>query len=162
MRLSKIDVTKLSLPPGKTDHIEWDDELPGFGVRMRPTKRVYIVQFRIGRQQRRESLGDVRKITLDQARKIARQRFAQVELGIDPAAERDHARAQAAAAKLTLAVVAQRYLDAKRDQLARMRSGAPASRREAILSLGDIHDEHNGNAHSARPSQSSGSRNERK
>ncbi len=129
MRLSKIDVTKLSLPPGKTDHIEWDDELPGFGVRMRPTKRVYIVQFRIGRQQRRESLGDVRKITLDQARKIARQRFAQVELGIDPAAERDHARAQAAAAKLTLAVVAQRYLDAKRDRL------RPSSYKAAALYL---------------------------
>jgi len=118
MRLSNIDdFAELLLPPGKNDHIEWDDDTPGFGVRLRPTKRVYVVQYRIGRQQRRESLGDVRKITYDQARKIARQRFAQVELGTDPAAERKQALAQASAAKLTLAVVACRYLDAKRTML---------------------------------------------
>jgi hypothetical protein len=34
-----------------------------------------------------DSLGDVRKVILEDARKIARQRFAQVELGVDPAAE---------------------------------------------------------------------------
>jgi integrase len=117
MRLADIDLTKLTLPPGVTDRIVWDADLPGYGVRLRPTKTVYVIQYRVGHQQRRESLGDVRKITDAQARKIARQRFAQVELGIDPAAERDQARAQAAAAKLTLAVVAQRYLDAKRDLL---------------------------------------------
>jgi hypothetical protein len=43
------------------------------------------VQYRVGAQQRRESLGDVRKVKLDDARKIARHRFAQAELGIDPA-----------------------------------------------------------------------------
>ena len=46
------------------------------------------LQYRISGRQRRESLGDVRKVSLEDARKIARQRFAQVELGIDPAAER--------------------------------------------------------------------------
>ncbi len=117
MDLSSIDLTKLPLPPGKNDHIEWDDALPGFGVRLRPTKRVFVVQYRVGRQQRRESLGDVRKISLAAAHKIAKKRFAQVELGIDPAADRVQADAQAAAAKLTLAVVTTRYLDAKRDKL---------------------------------------------
>jgi integrase len=94
-----------------TDRIEWDPELPGFGTRTRSTKSVYIVQYRIGRQQRRESLGDVRRLTRTEARKIARHRFAQVELGIDPAAER----IQALAVKLTLAVVSKRYLEAKKD-----------------------------------------------
>jgi integrase len=117
MRLSDIDMTKLPLPPGKTDHIIWDDDMPSFGVRLRPTKRVFVVQYRVGHQQRRESLGDVRKISIGEARKIARQRFAQVELGIDPAAQRAQARAQAAATKLTLATVTPRYLDAKFDVL---------------------------------------------
>jgi integrase len=117
MDLTSIDLTKLSLPPGKIDHIIWDAKLPNFGVRVRPSKNTYVVQFRIGQQQRRESLGDVRKITLHEARKIARQRFALVELGIDPSAERARARAEAAAAKLTLATVTTRYLDAKRDML---------------------------------------------
>src|SRR5262245_51453824 len=96
-----------------TDRIEWDPELPGFGIRTRSTKSVYIVQYRIGRQQRRESLGDVRRLTRTDARKIARQRFAQVELGVDPAAER----AQARARSLTLGIVIARYIDAKRDVL---------------------------------------------
>jgi integrase len=117
MKLTKDAVSALALPAGKTDHIEWDDALPGFGVRMRGSTKRWIVQYRIGPQQRRESLGDTRKVELEAARKIARQRFAQVELGIDPAAERAQARAQAVATKLTLAVVIDRYLDAKRGTL---------------------------------------------
>ena len=88
MRLTKPTVAVLALPAGKVDHIEFDDELPGFGVRLRGAGKRWVVQYRIGAQQRRESLGDVRKVTLDDARKIARQRFAQVELGVDPGAER--------------------------------------------------------------------------
>ena len=76
-----------------------------------------IIQYRIGTQQRRQSLGDLRKIGVEAARKIARQRFAKIELGIDPVQERTEARAQATARKLTLAVVADRYLDARKDIL---------------------------------------------
>jgi integrase len=117
MKLTKDAVSALALPSGKTDHIEWDDALPAFGVRMRGKTKVWVVQYRVGPQQRRESLGDVRKVDLEAARKIARQRFAQVELGIDPAAERAQARAQADASRITLALVVGRYLDAKRGVL---------------------------------------------
>jgi integrase len=107
----------LKLPEGKSEHFVWDDSLPGFGVRLRNGSRRWVVQYRFHGQQRRESLGDVRKVTLDAARKIARSRFAQVELGSDPAAER-RAQRQAAATKLnTLAFVAARYLDNKRGRL---------------------------------------------
>ena len=88
----------------------WDDEMPGFGVRLRLKSKRWVIQYRINGRQRRESLGDVRKVTLEDARKIARQRFAQVELGSDPVAER-----AAAAARLTLGAAAARYLDAKRE-----------------------------------------------
>ena len=84
MRLTKETVAALTLPPGKADFIAWDDDLPGFGVRLRGNAKRYVVQYRIGTRQGRESLGDVRKITLDDARKIARNRFAKVELGIHP------------------------------------------------------------------------------
>lgn len=122
MQLTTEAVNGLALPVGKIDYIEWDDALPGFGVRLRGvqgrmvTKR-WVVQYRTegGSQQRRESLGDVRKVKLEDARKIARQRFAQVELGTDPVAEKAKAKAKAAAAKLTLATTANRYLDAKKD-----------------------------------------------
>jgi integrase len=118
MKLTNETVAALKLPEGKTDHIEWDDHLPGLGVRLRGGAKHWVCQYRAGpRQQRRESLGDVRKVRLDDARKAARQRFAQVELGRDPVAERAEARAGAVGGKLTLGVVSNRYLDAKKDRL---------------------------------------------
>jgi integrase len=117
MKFTTDSIAALSLPIGKHDHFEWDDSLPSFGVRIRGESKHWVIQYRVGPQSRRESLGDVKKIRLDDARKIARQRFAQAELGTDPAAERAKARRAAAAIKLTLANVAARYLDAKRDTL---------------------------------------------
>jgi len=67
-RFTAGNVAKFTLPVGKTDHIEWDPELPGFGVRLRSGSAFYIVQYRVGSKQRRESLGDVRKTDLEQAR----------------------------------------------------------------------------------------------
>jgi integrase len=112
-RFTAGNVEKLSLPAGKTDHIEWDPELPGFGVRLRAAGAFYVVQYRIGSKQRRESLGDIRKTDLEQARKNARIRFAQVELGIDPRAERDKLEASQKADGLTFRVLADDYLAAR-------------------------------------------------
>jgi len=113
MRFTIDTVATLTRPAGKADHIEWDSEVPGFGVRLRGATKRWVIQYRIGVQQRRESLGDTRKVRLDDARKIARQRFAQAELGSDPAAERKRARAAALATKLTLGAVAGRYVSEK-------------------------------------------------
>jgi integrase len=117
MKLTEATIAALELPPGKAEHFAWDDALPGFGIRLRGATRRWYVQYRVGQQQRRESLGDCRKIKLEDARKIARQRFAQVELGADPAADRARIQAEAAAVKLTVGAVADRYLKAKRDTL---------------------------------------------
>jgi hypothetical protein len=115
MKLTKDTVAALVRPTNKADHIEWCNDMPGFGVRLRGDTKRWVVQYRVGHQQRRESLGDVRKVELEDARKAARKRFAQIELGIDPAAERAKARAEHAAGKLTLKVVADRYLADKHD-----------------------------------------------
>ncbi len=112
-RFTAGNVEKLSLPAGKTDHIEWDPELPGFGVRLRAGSAFYVVQYRIGSKQRRESLGDIRKTDLEQARKNAKIRFAQIELGIDPRAERDKLEASQKADGLTFKVLFEDYLEAR-------------------------------------------------
>jgi integrase len=117
VKLSNRNVAALVRPANKDDVVIWDDDLPGFGVRLRGDKKSYLVQYRAGVQQRRESLGDIRKVTLENARRAARQRFARVELGHDPAAERAGARIKAAAGQLTLGVVAERYLDAKKERM---------------------------------------------
>jgi integrase len=117
MKLTDNRVTALVRPADKDDVVIWDDDLPGFGIRCRGDAKTYLVQYRVRGQQRRESLGDVRQTKLENARKAARQRFAQAQLGIDAAAERALSRAKAMAAQLTLGVVAERYLAAKRDRL---------------------------------------------
>src|SRR6516164_1673821 len=117
MKLNSRNVKGLVRPAGKDDVVIWDDDLPGFGIRLRGDNRSFLIQYRVGVQQRRESLGDIRKVKLEDARKAARQRFAQAQLGQDPAAERIAAKLKAAAKRLTLGVVAERYLEAKKARL---------------------------------------------
>ena len=117
MRFTKQTIEALQLPAGKSEHIVWDDGLPGFGVRVRATSKAWRIQYRVGRLQRSESLGDIRKVVLEDARRIARQRFAMVELGRDPSAERDSARRAQAEAELTLGATIGRYLASKQEIL---------------------------------------------
>src|SRR5262249_48291645 len=60
---------------------------------------------------------DANTFTAEAARKVAKDYLARVQLGQDPAAERDKAREAASAITLALGDVAARYLDAKRDVL---------------------------------------------
>jgi integrase len=109
MKLTMAAVAALKRPADRADHVEWDDDLPGFGVRMRGDSKTWLIQYRVGSQQRRESLGDIRKVRLEDARKAARQRFAQTHLGVDPTAEK----AKARVAAVTFGAVADRYLAVK-------------------------------------------------
>ena len=73
-----------------------------------------MIQYRFAGQSRRESLGDPRRVSLDEARRAARARFAKLELGVDPGADRAKAKAEAEAARLTLALVSDRYLETRK------------------------------------------------
>ena len=117
IRFTDAFVRRLTVPAGKTDHIQWDPDLPGFGVRLRPAKASYVVQYRVGIEQRRKSLGDVRKVNLDDARGIARKRFAQVELGIDPDAEEANRLAEQTADARTFEKIVELYLEAQKPRV---------------------------------------------
>ena len=108
MKLTKGAVAALT--SDKPDQVFWDDELPGFGVRLRDGKKSWLLQYRANGKSRREKLGDIRQVAIEAARSIARQRFAAIELGRDPSAERTEAKAAAAAPVLTFGAVADRYL----------------------------------------------------
>jgi hypothetical protein len=115
MKLTKANVARLALPPGKLDAIFFDEDMPGFGVRLRAGgKCTWIAQYRVGAKQRRVTLGDVRKLDADQARTTARNRLAQVTLGGDPQADKVTARAHAA---VTLRAVADTFLAVKKTSL---------------------------------------------
>src|SRR4028118_496071 len=97
MRLTRPNLSRLVLTAGKSESITFDDALPGFGVRIRAGgKRTWIAQYRVGKQQRRVTIGSVEVIDPDEARRRAKEILAKVQLGGDPQTEKVEIRAQAA------------------------------------------------------------------
>ena len=85
-----IDATK----PGAREAFLWDDELRGFGLRVKPSGvKTYVVQYRTetGRT-RRLAIGQVGRLTPASARKEARELLGKVDKGKDTSAERKVAR----------------------------------------------------------------------
>lgn len=109
MRLTGPNVSKLSLPDGKSEIIVFDDALPGFGVRVRAGgKRVWVAQYRVGSKQRRVTIGNVDVIGADRARSAAKDILAKVQLGDDPQSIKAAERKRAAT---TTGAVSDQYLD---------------------------------------------------
>jgi integrase len=91
--MPKLSTANHDLPPGKREHFVWDDEIKGFGLRIRRGSgdrimRNWIIQYRASGHGRRMVIGDVAKITAAQARAKARKLHAAVELGGDPSGDR--------------------------------------------------------------------------
>ena len=64
MKLNLKTIATLVLPEGKSEMIVFDEDLSGFGLRIRAGgKRTWIYQFKIGDQNRRVTLGSVAALT---------------------------------------------------------------------------------------------------
>jgi integrase len=110
MKLTKRTVEALPLPDtGQTFH--WDDELPGFGIRLTPGSRSYIAQRRVNGKTRRTTIGKHGELTADEARKRARRELVKMGDGTDPVMEKRQERALA----VTLREVMNDYLRDRRD-----------------------------------------------
>ena len=115
MELTPKVVAALTLPPGKTDVLFPDDAVPGLALRLRAGgNRGWTFQYRIGRKQRRMSLGDASAISLHAVRKVASQLHARVKLGQDPAGEKHAAHVRAGE---TFGALLPQYLARQRDRL---------------------------------------------
>ena len=118
MKLTKNAVRGLTLPAGKSDHLIFDDEVAGFGVRLRAgakgTRASWVIQYRTPAGQRRMVLGDLAKLDADKARKAAKERLAKVTLGGDPQAEKTAERNRAAE---KLGAIIDEYVKAKEPEL---------------------------------------------
>jgi hypothetical protein len=81
----------LSLLPDPSGNIyAWDDDLPGFGLRIKPSGvRSFMVQYRNSSGiSRRITIGRLGVVTTEEARSLAKRVLADVIKGDDPAANR--------------------------------------------------------------------------
>jgi len=75
--------------PATGERTLWDPSTRGFGVRLRGSKKVYVVLYRThAGRLRRMTLGDANPGTLDAVRRQARALIARAGLGDDPAHEK--------------------------------------------------------------------------
>jgi integrase len=108
MRLTSASISSAQLA-GRSERIFFDDDLPGFGLRVREGgSRTFIYQYQLGAKQRRMSLGVATESNVNSIRKIAEKLHARVRLGEDPATTKAQAKATAAHIFKT---VAEEYLE---------------------------------------------------
>src|SRR5438105_1277509 len=127
MKLTSKGIRTLKLPDGKTDHLVWDDDIPGLGLRLRAGgSRNWGFQYALGDKQRRLSLGTA----TEESFKTVKQKdekgneiiklgirdraallHAKVKLGEDPASDKTVARKRASD---TFDAIAKKYLAAKK------------------------------------------------
>jgi integrase len=111
MKLTVKTAAAIELPAGKSDHVVFDDDIAGFGLRIRNGgHRVWIYRYRIGKKQRSITLGNAKSVPLALARENAGQLEAKVRLGGDPALDKQTARA---AAGDTVGALIDEYIDAR-------------------------------------------------
>lgn len=115
MYFSEKNTSKLVLPPDKTDHVWWDEDVSGFGLRVRESgSRTWIYRYRTGAKQRSMVLGSATSVPLSVAKKNAAMLEAKVKLGEDPQLAKQTARQEAENAFGALAL---QYLAARKPEL---------------------------------------------
>lgn len=127
MKLTAKGIREAKLSTGKIDQLFWDDDLPGFGLRLRAGgSRNWVFQYAIGDKQRRLSLGaatdesfkavkngDGTIVKLGIRDQVA-DLHAKVRLGQDPAGDKTESRRRA---NDTFETVAKKYLTAKKESI---------------------------------------------
>jgi integrase len=97
-----------ALEPAAKDYFVWDSQIAGFGLRVMPSgAKTYQAQYRKGGRTRRVSVGRHGKITVEEARKLAKEITGQVAKGENPAEDiSQHRKAP------TVAALCERFFEA--------------------------------------------------
>jgi integrase len=126
MRLTEKAVQSLGLDPGQDDRIWFDDDIRGFGLRVRRVKkwnghlsnkapaRSWLFQYRMGGKTRRLVIGQAPGLRAARAREIASELHAKVRLGRDPATEK---RTNVARTSHTFGALVNQYLAQQQAQM---------------------------------------------
>ena len=91
MKLTAEAIAGLALPDGKNEKFFWDEDMPGFGLRLRAGgKRVWVVQHHANKKTRRITLGPITLIPPGMARIEAKKLLAAMCLGQTPVKKGGH------------------------------------------------------------------------
>jgi hypothetical protein len=121
--------------PQSRDYVIWDDELPGFGLRVFVSgKRSYLIQYRSTGRSRRYTIGLHGVWTPELARKEARVQLGRVAQGGNPAEERqlDHK-------AITVKELCDFYLNDLKAGLILGKGGRPKKATTIVTDAGRIH-----------------------
>jgi integrase len=121
MKLTKRTIDELGPLPDRDLYV-WDDDVAGFGLRVKPTGvRSFMVQYRNGNGvSRRITLGKFGVLTAAEARKLAKAKLAEAAKGDDPAARRTEDRKA-----MTVRELCRAYLEAAGKGLIIGKGGRP-------------------------------------
>lgn len=87
MKLTKRIIDNLS--PESKDYFVWDSDTLGFGIRIFSSgRKSYIIQYRAKGRTRRMTIGRHGVLTVDEARKMAKERLVEVTKGKDPSKDK--------------------------------------------------------------------------
>jgi integrase len=117
------------------DYVIWDDELPGFGLRVFTSgKRSYLIQYRSAGRSRRYTIGQHGVWTPELARKEAKVQLGRVAQGDNPAEERqlDHK-------AITVKELCDLYLNDLKAGLILGKGGRPKKATTIVTDTGRIH-----------------------
>jgi len=120
MKLTKRTIDTINADT--TERVLWDDELRGFGLRVKPTgRKSFLIQYR-NRQgrSRRLTVGSYGRLTPDEARREAKRLLGDVDRGQDPAEQRSDERKA-----ITVADLCEEYLGKAENGLIIGRKGLP-------------------------------------
>ena len=134
MKLNKRNVDTIK-PRAHGDIYVWDDEIAGFGLRVKPSGvRSFMVQYRNSSgKSRRHTLGKLGVLTVDEARKMAKAALADVAKGNDPSAKRSEDRMA-----ITVRQLCDAYLDAAKKGLILGKRGRPKKSSTLYVDAGRI------------------------
>ena len=93
IKLTSAAVFEMSTPE-KGQVLIYDSALPGFGVRVTPSKKSYFAEARVAGRTRRVTIGSASVFTTDKARVEAKRILGQMATGHDVNAEKQEAKAK--------------------------------------------------------------------
>lgn len=116
------------------DYILWDEEIPGFGLRVFPSgKRSYLVQYRADGRSRRYTIGVHGVWTPESARREAKAQLGRVAQGEDPAEEKAELNKA-----MSMKELCELYMDDLRNGLILGKGGRPKKQSTVDIDLGRI------------------------